>query len=164
MDNQFFSQFEKSVVMTMLNLWANNLLPITADPDQKLSIEDAAFLLYGLAVCRPGSVETDIEQLHKDILNDGLKPGWHKITPGEDVLAAKVVSIVALILADELGEDRPLSDLDELTIARGFVSTIHKGEKTGGFGRARVKGEEFEQYSLTGDWIRSFVDQYVNSY
>lgn len=161
MDNQLFPQFDKSVAATILNMHANNRLPITAEPGESLSVEDAAFLLYAMTVCRPGSVEEDLEQLHYDVMQDGMKPGWHKITPGEDVLAAKVVSILSLILADELGEDQPLSDLDELTIARGSVSTIHKGEKTGGFGYAHAKGKEFENISLPGDWIRSFVDQLV---
>jgi hypothetical protein len=161
MENQFFSQFDKSVVATIINLWNNNRLPITSDPGEKLSIEDAAFLLYAMAVCKPGTVESDIERLHYDVMNDGLKPGWHKITPGEDVLAAKCVSLLAMILADELGPDQPLVDLELLTIARGFISRIHKGDRERVYGRERVQGEEFELYSLTGAWIRNFVNEFI---
>ncbi len=161
MDNQFFSPFNPTVVATILNMRANNRLPIMADPGEKLSVQDAAFCLYSMAAAKPGSVEADVEQLHNDILNDGMVPGWHKITQGKDDLAAKCVSILALILADELGPEQPMADLEELNIARGFVSTIHKGEKRGGFGRTCVKGEEFEKVTLSGRWIHDFMKYYM---
>ncbi len=167
MDYDFFNQrFNASVVATVLNMWANGRLPVTADPQEKLTVADAAFLLYGLSIARPGvrfdggSIEGDINRLHADILADGLKPGWHRITSA-DTTAHKVVTIIAIILADELGADQPLSELEEMKLARGFVSTTHKGGKKAGFGRVCIEGEEFETVTLPGAWVRQFVSLFV---
>jgi len=140
------------VVQQALSMWEKGELQMISKPGEILPVSDIGYFLFVIANCSEDNFEKELNSIHRDSQKDGLRKGWFKPDPGSVAVTYRLILALQMIAADDLGEDAPLKDLQELRICRTGISTRYKNWK------ASLGTMKANAASIGGKNLRNLLD------